>query len=71
MPNAHSIQIGSCYDFVRKGNKFSGCEVAVLSQRIGGFTVAKSTHVCAALLAPQNSKKRKLKTWVAKESELI
>lgn len=71
MSNPYEIKIGSVYAFVRKGHEWSGCEVAILAPTPKGFRVARSASVCEALMAKTNSKKRKLKTWVAQESELV
>lgn len=67
-----SIKVGSCYIFCRKGHDFYGCEVAVLSLIKEGhrFKVARACDVCEGLLAPQGSKKRKLKTWTCTIAEL-
>ena len=65
------IRIGACYAFIRKGHPWYGCEVAVIAKTERGFKVALAKSVCEALLEKQGGKKRKLKTFVAKESELL
>lgn len=69
--NESLIEIGQCYAFVRSGHEWNGCEVAVLDKTERGYKVARASNVCEGLLAKHGSKKRKLQTWVAKESELI
>lgn len=68
----HSLRrlVGQCYVFMRENHDWHSCEVAVISITGKRYTVARATDVCEGLLAPQGSKKRKLKTWVCKHEEL-
>ena len=62
--------VGQCYVFMRDGHDWDTSEVAVISITGKRYTVARATDVCQGLLAPQGSKKRKLKTWTCSHDEL-
>jgi hypothetical protein len=63
-------RVGTSWAFVRENHDWTGCEVSVISIKGKKLTVARCTNVCDALLAPEGSPKRKIKTWTCTEDEL-